>query len=477
VPDLATSIPAPTAGGKTYTFTLRSGIRYSNGRPVEPSDIKASIERVLAAKPPSQTRFLYLGEIVGANRCAAGKTCRLSGIVTNQIARTITFHLTAPDPDFLAKLALPTADAVPQGTPARQLRSVPATGPYQIASYSTKRRIIKLLRNPHFAEWSQDAQPAGFPNTIEITWPPPNVTSQQGYTRLTAGVEKGRTDVAIFNGSPPVPKRTLDQLKTRYPSQLRLTLEPATWYFFLNTRVPPFDHLAVRQAVQTAFDRGAFKRLLTPEYSTTCNILPPGYSGYQRSCPYGRSESSRRAKARALVRASGQLGARVVVWTPAPVAFEGRYMVSLLDTLGFHASLHTVPPSQIGQYFIGDILNSRKRIQTGYIGWNADYPSSLAFFKEQLSCAAFSTDPNINSNVAEFCDPRIDAEIKHASLEQVLNPPAATLLWQKLERNLLSLAPLVPTYNGRAIVFTSKRVGNFQYNPQWGVLLDQLWVK
>jgi peptide/nickel transport system substrate-binding protein len=420
--------------------------------------------------------LLYLREIVGASRCTAGKPCGLSGIVTNQIARTITFRLTAPDPDFLAKLALPVSDAVPSGTPARQLRSLPATGPYQIASYSKKRRIIELVRNPRFAEWSQEAQPAGFPSTIEITWPP-NLTPQQANPRLTGGVEKSRTDVAVFAGSPPMPRQTLNQLKTLYPSQLRLILEPATWYFFLNTRVPPFDNLAVREAVQTAFDRGAFGRLLTPEYTTTCNILPPGYPGYQRGCAYGGSESTRCAKARALVRLSGQRGARVVVWTPAPVAFEGRYMVSLLDKLGLHASLRTVPASQIEQYFIGDILNPRKRIQTGYIGWNADYPSSLAFFTQQLSCAAFSTNPQINSNVSEFCDPRIDAEIKHASLEQVLDPPAATLLWQKLERNLLSLAPLVPTYNGRGIVFLSKRVGNFQYNPQWGVLLDQLWVK
>lgn len=355
-------------------------------------------------------------------------------------------------------------------------RGVPATGPYRLASFAPKRREIRLVRNTKFALWSQDAQPAGFPDVIEITWSPDTTPPNQAFSRLTRGVEQSRTDVGTFPGSPPVPKQTLDQLETRYPSQLRLILRPATWYFFLNTRVAPFDDIRVRQAVATTFDRAAFGRLLTPEYATTCNILPPGYPGYQRGCPYSGGQAVRLRKARALVHASGTAGAHVVVWVPAPDAYQGRYLVSLLDSLGFEASLHAVPATQIGPYF-NTILDPRKRVQTGYIGWIADYPSSLEFFQQQLSCGGFTGNGETNTNVAEFCDRRIDAEIKHAAETQVLDPPKATLLWQKVDRDLLAAAPMVPTYNGRAIVFLAKRVGNFQYNPQWGVLLDQLWVK
>ena len=478
VPDLATAIPVPTEGGRTYTFTLRRGIRYSNGRLVEPDDIKAAIERLLSASHPTPTTRNYFSTtIVGAGHCAPGRPCRLPGIVTNRDARTVTFHLTAPDPDFLSKLALPSADAAPPGTPARVQHTLVGTGPYRIASYSAKNRTIRLVRNPSFVEWSQDAQPQGFPDTIEITWPPDSAQPTQADSQLTKSVLDGRADVGIFTASPPVPKQTLERLKTLYPSQLRLILSPGTWYFFLNTRVPPFDDVRVRQAVQLAFDRAAFGRLLTPEYATTCNILPPGYSGYQRGCPYAGSETSRLERAKALVRASGRAGARIVVWTPAPLAFEGRYMISLLDKLGFRASAHTTAEGDFEAYFLKGILDPGKRVQTGYIGWSADYPSSLAFFQQQLSCAGFTMDPETNQNVSGFCDRRIDAEIEHASQVQVLDPPRATLLWQKIERDLLAAAPMVPTYNGRAIVFLSKRVGNFQYNPQWGTLLDQLWVR
>src|SRR5207253_457388 len=296
------------------------------------------------------------------------------------------------------------------------------------------------------------------------------------YSALTSGVESGRTDVGVFPGGLPVPKQTLDELITRYPSQLRLILAPATWYFFLNTRIPPFDDVRVRQAVATAFDREALGHLLSAEFTTTCNILPPGYSGYQRGCPYRGDPLTRLEKGKALVRTSGKTGAHIVVWTPEPDAFSGRYLVRLLDSLGFHASLRTLPATRIGEYFT-DILNPHKQIQAGYIGWSADYPSSLAFFEQQLSCGAVTGSTQTTSNVSEFCDHRIDAEIEHASQVQVHDPPRATLLWQKVEQDLLAAAPMIPAYNGRVIVFLSKRVGNFQYHPEWQTLLDQLWVR
>ena len=473
VPDLATAIPTPTAGGRTYTFTLRSGIHYSDGRLVRPEDIKTAIERLLSSSHPAPTRSYFSSAIVGATRCEPGKRCMLPGIVTN--GRTITFNLTTPDPDFLTKLALPAAFAVPAGTSANLQDAVPATGPYRIAAYSKKGRTIRLVRNKRFKEWSGDAQPPGFPDAIEIRWPPSSMSPQQGYSQLTKGVENGRTDVGVFAGAP-VPKQTLHELITRYPSQVRLTLAPATWYSFLNTRVPPFDDTRARQAVATAFDREAFGHVLTAEYTPTCNILPPGYSGYQRGCPYRGDPLKRLEKGKRLVRASGEAGAHIVVWTPEPDAFLGRYLVHLLDSLGFHASLHVVPATRIVDYFTS-ILDPRKRIQAGYIGWSADYPSSLAFFEQQLSCEAATGNPRTNSNASEFCDRHIDSEIAHASQVQVLDPPRATLLWQKVERDLLAAAPMIPAFSGRAIVFLSKRVGNFQYHPQWGPLLDQLWVR
>ncbi len=78
---------------------------------------------------------------------------------------TITFHLVSPDPDFLNKLDLPAAFAVPADTPLHAHGFVPATGPYEIASFDPATGI-RLVRNPRFREWSAEAQPNGFPDVI-----------------------------------------------------------------------------------------------------------------------------------------------------------------------------------------------------------------------------------------------------------------------------------------------------------------------
>ncbi len=103
VPDLATSLPTPTDGGDTYTFLLRSGIRYSNGRPVQATDFRSTFERDFALGSPSMG---YDGIVGGAQCRKHPKGCDLSrGIVADDAAHTVTFHLTRPDPDFLYKLA------------------------------------------------------------------------------------------------------------------------------------------------------------------------------------------------------------------------------------------------------------------------------------------------------------------------------------------------------------------------------------
>lgn len=64
-----------------------------------------------------------------------------------------------------------------------------------------------------------------------------------------------------------------------------------------------------------------------------------------------------------------------------------------------------------------------------------------------------------------------------ATALQAQDPPAAALLWQEVERDILAQAPFLPTDNRRSVDFVSERVGKYQYNPQWGPLLSQLWVK
>lgn len=470
VPDLALALPTASDGGRTYAFRLRPAIRYSNGKLVQPDDFRQAFERVFQLGSGAA----YYGGIVGAGRCAPGKECDLSrGIEINRASRTVTFHLTAPDADFLAKLALPFAFAVPVGTPGRDAgkHPLPSTGPYRIASYAAKAHELRLVRNAHFRQWSADAQPDGYPDAITWSW-----RFEMDTRRSVRTVARGLADIALYVAPPPS-KQDLDLLAARYPSQLHLSTQARTNFFFLNTRVPPFDDVRVRQAVNDAFDREAFARLAGRAAAPTCQILPPNFPGYRRTCPYTLRGVTRLDTARRLVQASGTVGARVTVWAPLPNAEQGRYLASVLDSLGYKAQVKSVSLTA-GLGYFGKIMDSRLRIQAGYVGWTAEYPSAVDFFRPLFSCRAFVPgDPQQNTNAAGFCRPSIDAQMDHAAAVQAQDPPAGTVLWQRIERKLLAQAPMVPTSNVRNVDFVSKRLGNYQYNPQWGLLLAQTWVR
>jgi YVTN family beta-propeller protein len=471
VPDLAAALPMPTDGGKTYTFQLRPGVRYANGKLVQPGDFKRAIERVF------EVGGLYYAypyvDVVGARRCAKGNPCDLSrGIVADRAARTVTFHLRAPDADFLAKLALPPAFAVPAGTPAHDVGTdaIPPTGPYRIAAYRKEAKTLRLVRNRSFREWSADAQPRGYPDSISWSW-----RFELDASARVRTVERRAADVALSGGSSVGQLSTarLKALAVRRPNQLHLNAQLGTTYFFLNTRVPPFDDIRVRRAVNDAFDRDAFARQLGTAFAPSCQILPPNFPGYRPTCPYASGRPAGLDEARRLVRRSGTAGAHVAVWVPEPIADQGRYLVSVLHSLGYRAHLKAVGR----QSYFSTVSDSTVRAQTGYYTWFAGYPSAADFIPPQLSCAAFLPASQESGNLSEFCDRSIDAQMTRAAAVQLQDPAAATVLWQQVEQALLARAPVVPTYNRRSVDFVSKRVGNYQYNPQWGFLLDQAWVK
>jgi len=158
----------------------------------------------------------------------------------------------------------------------------------------------------------------------------------------------------------------------------------------------------------------------------------------------------------------------------APMLRIGRYMVSVLDRLGYRASMRVIPnpTSQMG-----DLGDSGKRPQIGWFNWLQDYPTPSNFFDVLLSCRSFVPRSPSNLNAAEFCDRHIDAQAARASALRARDPAAAGELWSRVDRELADRAPWVPVYNLRTVTVLGPRVGNYKYHPFWNVLLDQLWVR
>ena len=424
VPDLAASLPSPTDNGKAYTFQLRRGIRYSNGAPVRPEDFRQALERDLKLGPNPLTGD-YFANVIGGAACTANPShCDLSrGVVVNDRANTVTFHLAAPNPEFLDRLTLADAYAVPVGTPARDIgqHPIPVTGPYEIASITPAQTT--LVRNPYFHEWSRAARPDGHPDKIVVRLVKKRVRRGDG----SRARHRRRRDGSSARESPR-------GAANPFASQLHIGTSLYEDSLILNTRVAPFDDIRVRRALNYAVDRAEVARLVGPGAQPTCQTLTPWFTGYDRYCPYTLHPSANgiwRAPdlpaARRLINASHTRPTPVTIWLPysAPTA-AGRYFVALFNKLGYRARLRDVSTDPTGYAQIAD---SRTKAQAFLFFNYAPYPSASQLINIYFGCKYFVPNSRVNGNIAEFCDPRLDADTRSALAAEANSSPDVGQLW------------------------------------------------
>jgi peptide/nickel transport system substrate-binding protein len=216
------------------------------------------------------------------------------------------------------------------------------------------------------------------------------------------------------------------------------------YYFFMNTRVAPFDILKVRQAVNYAIDRkklvGIYHNLATP----TENVLPPGYPQYKKLDLYAYNL----AKAKQLIRQAGATAAPVTVWTSDNAAARapeaGGYLKGVLDSIGLKAKLNTINAAT----YWTTIGNQKTKAQIGFADSYQDYPHPLDWFDPLLNGNRIT--PLYNSNYANFDDPAVNAKIaalrKEPSLSGSINAQ-----WAALDKAVMLEAPWAPFVNVQSI--------------------------
>ena len=448
IPNLAATLPEVSDAGRTYTFTIRRDIRFSDGRAVRPSDVADSLNRA-----------------VGPGVLATQVLDTVRRAEADDAAGTVTVELSRPDPEILFKLATSFGSVVPRGSgkpPAR--RVLPGTGPYRLAGLDPKGGF-RLERNPYFKVWSAAARPDGYPDAIVVKY--------MKTDRAEAAVRAVATGAADHVDLPLVAQATdlLPKLRRRHGDRLHAYVPAGLQWVWFNVDSPPFNRLDARRAVGYALDRRAVLRALggADVARLTCRIIPPDLAGHEPGpCPY--PDRPDLATARRLVRESGTRGMRVTVLSGHP-AFTGvmKVVVNALREIGYRPTFRSQP---IDKFFRG-LTRPRHDGDIGPFGWFADYPAASNFFLPLFKCGR----PPATTNVGHYCDARLDALIRQAQDLQIIRPAQASRLWAAADSRVIEQAAAVPLSNGVHHDFVSERVGNFKSNLLFGSSVDQWWVR
>ena len=432
VPYLAQDLPKVSADGKTYTLTLRKGLKYSDGTPVKASDFPATIKRDYKIDSPGVGFF---SNIVGADEFGASKKGEIGGITADDSTGTITIKLKAPQGDFENILATEFAALVPASSPAKDASTnpLPSTGPYMIQSYKPNKQAL-VVRNPSFDASLFDGNvPAGNPDKMTI-----DILGDAGVA--LSRTLKGQYDYDFYQ--PPVDR--LAELQSKYSDQIKVYTPANTFYYFMNNKVAPFDNLKVRQAVNYAINREALVRIHGGLATPTQQVLPPTYPQYKKLDLYPYNV----AKAKQLIKDAGATGADVTIWTSnntsrhAPEA--GQYLQSVLKQIGLNAKLKTINAA----IYWTTIGNQATKAQIGFADWFQDYPHPLDWFDVLLNGDRITQTHN--NNYSNFDNSAVDAKIselkKQPSLTKKVNDD-----WAQVDKMVMEQAAWAPYVNEQGI--------------------------
>lgn len=455
VPGLAQDLPKVTDGGKTYTYTLKKGIKYSDGTPVKASDYEHAIKRTVGLKGAYSSFFT--GIVGAADFQKDPKPGNdISGIETDDKTGKIVVKLEAPDGKFSFAQSEPYAAPVPAAkSPIKDMTKKPpvGAGPYTIDVVDPSRSFT-LTQDKKF---DISGVPKGKVSKI-------NAQVTDSVERVTQDTISGKLD---FMTEDPT-GNLLPQVRQKYKDRIREDSNPPnTYYFFLNVTQKPFDKLEARQAVNYAVDSRALLRVFGGRLKPGCTFLPPALTGYKKyKCPYGDPEKpGNLPKAKQLVEKSGTKGQTVTVWTnnKAPRDRIAAYYAGVLEKIGYKTKIKTLDQ----QVYFDRIGTKSSKAQTGFTDWYQDFPHPADFFQPLLSGDSLESTPT--SNQGFINDATLNKKIQDLTEEPDLDKVAEK--WGELDEYVVKdKAYLVPYGYEEATSFFSERM-NFKdcsgVHPVW----------
>jgi peptide/nickel transport system substrate-binding protein len=466
IPEAAEALPEVSADGKTYTFTVKSGLKFSppSTEEVTAETFKFVIERDLNPKMQSPAAS-FISDIVGADDYIAGKAKDVKGVVASGNKLTITLNDVAPD--FLSRIAMPFFCAIPTDTPIepKGVKSVASAGPYYVASWTPNRSMI-IKRNPNYT----GDRPA-FPDEIQYQM---GVEPDQAVLE----VKQGNADY-IGDGTPPAQNAELGSTlgpdsPVNGTDKQQFFVNPilSVSYLAMNTTRPNFDNEAVRQAVNFAIDRQTILDQ-SGKYAGTPSdqMLPPGIPGFQDEDIYPLDGPDVATAKQKLSDAGVTTPINAVLYTcdTSPCPERAQVIQDNLKAIGinvtikrFDRNIQFQKEGVKGEPF--DIADE---------GWFADYADPYDFINILLDGSNIQKTGNVN--FAYFTDPEWQTKMADAAK---LSGDERFSTYGQLDVDISKgPAPWASRSNSNQIDLFSSRVGGITFHPVYSMILNALYVK
>jgi peptide/nickel transport system substrate-binding protein len=369
----------------------------------------------------------------------------IAGIDADDSTGEITIRLTAPDGTFSNVLAMNFAGLVPGDTPFKNLTKdpPPGVGPYVITESVPNRQFV-MKRNTRF---HIPGIPAGKIDTL-------TTKIVKSLARQAQSVTDG--DLDYMQDPPPADMKP--EIRQKYSDRYEEYVTVSTFYFFMNTRTPPFDDPKVRQAVNYGVDKPGLARIYAGEMQPGCSFLPPGMPGSDDTldvtdCPWGDpNKPPNLEKARQLIEEAGADGAKVTVWgnsdDPTPLVTQA--YADMLTKIGLKAE----PKIIDGGVYFQTIGNAKTAPQTGFANWYQDFPHPKNFM---FLIDGASIQPTNNQNFGNVDDPEITKGIAELNREPELTGDVVDR-WKDLNRKVVERAWVVPFGHRKLSTFLSERM-------------------
>ena len=473
VPGLATALGTPSNGNKTWTFHLKSGVKFSDGTPVTSSDVKYAVERTfdrtVLPNGPSYFASLLAGNAAkypGPFKDRSKNLMALTAITTPN-PTTIVFNLKEPFADFNYVTAFPQTAPVP---PAKdtgtnyQLKPL-STGPYMISSYQLNKQYT-LVPNPQWnPSWNPQVKQLASKIIVNLY-----VNASDIDNRLLAG------DIQVDQSGSGVQAEARTRILSS-PALKANSDNPVNgfmWFYYINTKVPPLNNIHCRMAIEFA----ANKTNLQSAYggpvggNIASTAMPPtvkGYSHFDLYHAYSKPGGDIAAAKQQLKLCGHPNGFSTNIAyrsdRPREVA-SSTALQAALATVGIKTTLKGYLASNYFGTFAG-VPNYVHSHGLGLAagGWGPDWPDAYGWGWALFDGSAII--PAGNANIAELNDPNVNKLF--SELEAATTASAQDNFSKQIDMTVMKDAVLLPAVYSKALLYRSPSLTNVYVQPYYGM--------